>query len=175
MNNEHIKNLLKSLSLSDENILKVLEEIGSSGKVRILKHKAGTKDLISVGHWMKNIVVCDSNTGRNLIVQKLAGINTYTCNITHGSIGTGQATPANSDTHLTTPIVTVALTDSSIPTVNVASLQFFFPDNILANGTYYEFGTYIDTNQLFNHCLFDTSYVKAAGEDTTVEVQFTIN
>ena len=59
-----------------------------------------------------------------------------------------------------------------------AQVQFFFPDAILANETYYEFGTFIGgsssigTGNIFNHALFTNPYVKTAGVDTTVEVDF---
>jgi hypothetical protein len=64
---------------------------------------------------------------------------------------------------------------------NVATIQFFFADSALPNGTYTEFGAFIDgsgamsSGQLFNRVLFGTPYVKAAGEDTTIEVEITIN
>lgn len=152
---------------------------GISGLVRIITTKAGTQEILrKVEH--KNLVVSGTNTGRNLIAQKLAGDNTYSLNITHADIGTGSATPANSDTVLETATVRTALTIGEA-TGNGASLRFFFSDALLPDGSYTEFGTFvdgsgtIDTGQLFNRALFGSAYEKAAGEDTTVEVDFTIN
>lgn len=129
-----------------------------------------------------NIVVLGSNTGKNLIIQRLASQNTYSLNITYGEIGTGSTAVAASDTVLTTPSVRVATTLSTVGTgLNIVSLQFFFPDSGLANATYYEFGTFVDgsatigTGQMFNHILFSTPYTKNASEDTTIQVDFTVS
>lgn len=160
---------------------KITEKLkGIKGKVRIITYKAGTKEILRTSRWSKNLVVLGVNTGRNLIAQRLAGINTYSLNITHGDIGTGSTAPANSDTQLTTPSVRTVLSSYDVNN-NVAQLQFFFADSILANGTYREFGTFVDgtstisTGKMFNHALFSSPYVKASGEDTIVEVDFTIN
>ncbi len=155
------------------------DNAGVIGKVRITTYKAGTKQVIRKTHWFKNLVVSSANYGRNIIAQRLASINTYTLNVTHGEIGTGTNAPANSDTALQTPIDRIAITYQSV-TNNVVTLQFFWSDLDIANGTYQEFGTFIDgsatlgSGQLFNRVLFGTAYTKASGEDTTVEVTFTI-
>ena len=152
--------------------------IGASGKVRITKTRAGTREVLSVME-IKNLIVSGDNTGRNLICQRLAGTNTYSLNITHADIGTGTNAPANGDTALQTPTVRGALTLASISN-NIVTLQFFFSDATLPNGSYTEFGTFVDgsatigTGQLFNRALFGITYNKAAGEDTTVEVEFEI-
>lgn len=160
----------------------IAEQSGITGRVRIITYKAGTREILRVAPWSKNLVVNNSNRGRNIIAQRLASTNTYTLNITHGEIGTGTNVPANSDTALQTPTARVATTLATISiALNVVSCQFFFGDAALANGTYREFGTFIDgtatigTGQLFNRALFATAYTKASGEDTTIEVEFTIN
>jgi len=152
-----------------------------AGYIRITKYKAGTNEIVAQTPWMKNLVVNSSNYGRNLIVQRLVGTNTYTLNITHAEIGTSTGSPAASDVALASPIVRVVKTLGQVGAgLNQAQLQFFFSDANLPDGTYNEFGTYIDgaagtaTGQLFNHILFSSAYVKTAGEDTTVEVDFTI-
>lgn len=152
-----------------------------TGEVRITKYKAGTKEILWQSPWMKNLVVNNSNRGRNLIVQRLVATNTYTLNITYGEIGTSAGSPTASDVGLGTPTVRVATSLASVGVgLNVAQLQFFFTDGQLPNGTYQEFGTFVDgttataSGQLFNHILLSTPYTKAAGEDTTVEVDFTI-
>ncbi len=148
------------------------------GKVRITTRRNGK--IIRQTKWMKNLVVSSANYGRNLIAQRLGGVNTYTLNVTHGEIGTGTNAPANGDIGLQTGAVRVAITLASVVN-NVVSLQFFFSDATLPDGTYTEFGTFIDgaaglgTGQIFNRVLFSPGYSKSAGEDTTVEVEFTIN
>ncbi len=112
----------------------------------------------------------------------------YDDNAGDGSLGAnvptattaGAITPANSDTQLQTASVRSAVSSQAVNS-NVSDLQFFYPDAQLPNGTYSEFGTFVDgaaglnTGQLFNRALFGTQYVKNSGEDTTVEVSFTIN
>ncbi len=114
----------------------------------------------------------------------------YTDNLADGSLGAnvptattaGATAPANTDTKLQTASLRANVTNQIIAN-NVLTVQFFFPDASLPNGTYSEFGTFVDgaagvdTGQLFNRVLFGAPawYIKNAGEDTTVEVQFTIS
>lgn len=183
MNKKDLKNLLKKVGVSGEMIGKILaayEHVGVSGRVRITTYKAGTKKIIKRGKWSKNLVVSGTDTGRNLICQRLGGTNTYSLNVTHADIGTGTNTPQNSDTQLQTPTVRGALT-AAIISSNVVTLQFFFSDSALANGTYREVGSFVDgsgsvsTGKLFNRALFGSPYTKVTGQDTTVEVELTIN
>lgn len=156
------------------------ENLGIVGKVRITTYKAGTKEVLRQTEWYRNLVVSTAGYGRNLIAQRLGGTNTYSLNVTHGEMGTGTTPTANSDTALETPVARGALTSAAVVN-NAVTLQFFFADGALANGTYYEFGSFIDgtgtigTGRMFNHVLFGTPYNKGSGEDTTVEVDITIN
>lgn len=156
------------------------EQFGITGRVRVTAYKAGTQEVLRQTPWVRNLIVSSSNRGRNLIAQRLASINSYSLNVTHGELGTGTTAPANNDTALMSPSDRVATTYKSV-TNNAVLLQFFWSDADLANGTYREFGTFIDgsatlgSGQLFNRALFGTPYTKATGEDTTVEVEFTIN
>lgn len=160
--------------------IKTKDKIQIAGRVRIITYKAGMKEILRKTRWFRNLIVSGTNTGRNLIAQRLGGTNTYTLNATHADIGTGTNAPANSDTQLQTPSVRAAKT-SQVISGNVVTLQFFFSDAALPNGTYREFGTFIDgtgtlsSGQLFNRVLFGTAYTKASGEDTTVEVEITIS
>jgi hypothetical protein len=157
----------------------VKEKGGIKGKVRIFKTRAGTNEILNITKWTDNLVMLGTNTGKDLILDRLNADNTYSLNITHGDIGTGTNTPAVSDTTLQTPTVRVAKANGSIAS-NVLSIFFFFSDAVLANGTYREFGSFVDgsatisTGQLFNRVLFASAYVKATGEDTTVQVDFTL-
>ncbi len=124
----------------------------------------------------KNLIMTGTNTGRDLLVQRLIGVTTYTATINYGAIGTGSTAPAAGNTQLVaeTARTTVALAQDSGN--NQAAIQFFFADSALANGTYREFGTFVDgtasanSGKIFNRALFSTAYVKATGTDTTVEV-----
>lgn len=148
------------------------------GVVSVIKTDSKTGEVISVMR-QKNRIMLGTNTGKDLILDRLAGDNTYSLNISYGDIGSGTNTPADSDTALQTPVTRVAKS-SAIVSGNVVSIQFFYPDGGLANGSYNEFASFVDgsatisTGKIFNRALFGSTYVKATGEDTTVQVDFTL-
>lgn len=156
------------------------ENLGIVGKVRITTYKAGTKEVLRQTEWYRNLVVSSAGYGRNLICQRLAGTNTYSLNVTHGEMGTSSTSATNADTALGAAVARGALTSASVVN-NAVVLQFFFADGALSNGTYREFGSFIDgtgtlgTGRMLNHVLFGTPYNKASGEDTTIEVDITVN
>jgi hypothetical protein len=96
--------------------------------------------------------------------------------ISWAEMGTGTTPPANTDTALTTPTNREPVSYAADIGFNEAQLQFFFPDAVLANETYYECGSFIGgdssigTGNLFNHALFATPYSKSAGTDSTIEI-----
>jgi len=160
--------------------MKLQEDTAIMGKVRVITTKAGTNEVIRVSEWSKNRVMLGTNTGKSLILQRLVGINTYTLNIGHGDIGTGSTAPVDGNTQLQTAVARVAVTNPSFAS-NVASLFFFYSDAGLANGTYREFGSFvggtasINTGQIFQRALFGVAYVKASGEDSTVQLDLTVS
>jgi len=160
-------------------VIKENEQLKIKGRVRVITTKAGTNQILRISEWTKNLIVLGENTGRNLILKKLAGDNTYSLNITHADIGTGTNPPSNSDTQLQTPTARAALSGYTIST-NLSTLRFFFSDALLPNGTYREFGTFIDgsgtlsSGRLFNRALFSSPYTKSSGEDSTFEVEIEI-
>ena len=147
------------------------------GRVKWIKRHSITGELIEESGWKNNLIMLSADRGFDLILDRLAGTNTYTLNVTHGDIGTGSTTPAVTDTTLTTPSVRASLSGSTISGGTV-SLQFLFTDAALANGTYYEFGTFIDgtstisTGRIFNHALFTSALVKTTLQDITIQVDF---
>lgn len=147
------------------------------GYVKIETYKEGKK--IRETEEQHNLIMLGTNTGISLILQRLIGTNTYTGNITHADIGTGNTSPTTADTQLQTA-TTRAVRGAQSITGGQADFSFFFPDALLSNGTYKEFGTFVDgtisvnTGQLFNRLVFGTPYVKASGEDTTIKVRFTL-
>ena len=152
--------------------------VSVEGVFTITKTDAKTGEIISQFK-KKNRIMLGTNTGKTLILQRLASINTYSLNINYLDIGTGSTTPADGDTILTTPTVRVPLANASV-SANIASLFFYLSDATLANGTYYEVGTFVDgtatisTGKIFNHALFTSAYVKATGEDTTIQLDITL-
>lgn len=174
------------------NILEKLASISSGAlgdfmlsRAQALKAKAQSvldAGFIELAVVQRNLIVSDvGGTGKNLLARALGGDNTYSPNITYGEIGTGNTAPASSDVALTTPTDRVAVTSADISN-NTVILRFFFSDGTLADGTYYEFGTFggggsatIGTGKMFNHALFGSPYVKGTGQDTTVDVEIDIN
>jgi hypothetical protein len=146
-----------------------------------LAHQVMRDGYLATPVVQKNLVMQSPNYGKDIIIQRLVGINTYSLNILFGEIGTGNTTPAITDTGLTTPTNRASVGFQQDFGTTDAIVQFFFSDSQLANTTYYEFGCFIDgsstigSGQLFNHALFATSYTKVAGQDTTVECDFSIS
>lgn len=148
--------------------------------------KARAQEILDAGFIelavvQKNLIVSSTGgTGKNLLARALGSDNTYTPNIGYGEIGTGSTAPAMADVALTTPTVRAAVSTADISN-NIVTLRFFYSDATLANGTYTEFGTFcggsitIGTGKMFNHALFTSSYSKAAGQDTSVDVEIDVN
>ena len=184
--------------------MKTSEALSVSGKIIVRSHPAGTlhlyqslvdlrrldlaRELLSGGTIeveQKNLIVDSSNYGKDILVQYLisayAGSNPFPLGIAWGEIGTGNTTPAASDTALTTPTNRATVAYAADLGFNEAQLQFFFPDASLANGTYYECGSFIGGSSLigsgnmFNHALFSSPYSKSSGTDTTLEIDITIS
>lgn len=155
-----------------KNIIKV------SGRFRIIKSIEGK--VIWISDWQNNLVMNGTDTGVNLIADKLAGTNTYSLNITHGDIGTGSTAPAISDIALQTPTNRSAVITKNV-SAGTVTFTFFFSNAILANGIYNEFGIFVDgtstisTGQLFARSLFLSAYTKATGEDTTIQYEIDIS
>jgi hypothetical protein len=179
------------------------ERLTVSGKVILRSHPAGTIDryndlkaqgriqeaqaLIKSGKIeveQKNLIVGSSNYGIDILVQYLVsaynGSFNFPLGIAWGEIGTGSTTPATGDTALTTPTNRATVSYAADSGFQTAQLQFFFPDAVLTNGTYYECGSFIggsstiSSGNMFNHALFSTPYSKSSGTDTTLEIDILI-
>jgi len=177
------------------------ERTGIRGTVIVRAHPAGTidayhtlvtegkiaeaQDLIKAGDIkvvQRNLVVDSLNYGIDILVQYLLsaynGSFSFPLGIAYGEIGTGTTTPQSTDSALQTPTNRIPITYGADSGFNMAVTQFFFPDSVLANTTYHEFGTFIGgsntigSGNMFNHALFSSPYSKSAGTDTTVEVDF---
>lgn len=151
-----------------------------TGKVRVIVSDSKTNIVKRVGEWSKNLVMDTTGRGIQMLMERLGGSTTYTGIINYGAIGTGSTTPTISDTQLTTEITRTTVSTTSI-SGDIVTFKFFISDANLTNGTYREFGTFVDgtvtlnSGRLFNHALFGTPHTKATGEDTTIQVDFTFS
>lgn len=164
-----------------KNILQPKSEgLKLTGKITIRSYKAGTKELLQT-IVQKNLIMVSTNRGLALLVNRLIADTTYTTIINYGAIGTSSTAVTTADTQLGTETLRTTVAFGQNVSNTQAKVQFFFTDTLLANGTYREFGTFVDgtasanSGRLFNHALFSTPYVKAGGTDTTVEVDFTFS
>lgn len=164
--------MMKELFLKDR--------FGITGKVRVIVTDSKTGEVKRVGEWSNNLVMNTTGRGIQMLMERLSGSTTYTGIINYGGIGTSATAPATSDTQLTAETARTTTATATI-SANVLTCKFFFADANLANGTYREFGTFVDgtssanSGRLFNHALFGTAHTKATGEDTTVQVDFTFS
>jgi hypothetical protein len=160
-------------------IITMKDTLGLKGRYQIIKTCSLTGKVLYDSGWQDNLIMLGTNTGRDLILDKLNGDNTYTSNITYLDIGTSSTAPAVSDTNL---VAGVARTDkaSGVVSGNMVTFGFFFASANLANGTYREVATFVDgtsslgTGQIFSRALFASNYVKGTNEDTTINWQYTL-
>jgi len=85
-----------------------------------------------------------ATVGREVFARRLSGETTYTGEVTYGALGNG-ATPSftGSDTQLNNEVGRKAVSDSAYDS-NIAYIDFFFASGDIADGTYTEWGTFID-------------------------------
>jgi len=121
----------------------------------------------------KNLVV---TVGRKVLAMRLANDTTYTAIINYGALGTGTTPPANGDTTLETEVYRNQTASAAFDD-NIAYITFFYTASE-TNGTYREFGAFIDgaagagTGQLFNRVA--VNWTKSDTETLTVDCIFTI-
>ena len=180
------------------------EGIKISGKITIRSYPAGTlhlyESLVALGRLglarelladgkveveQKNLIVDSSNYGIDILVQYLIsaynGSFAFPLGIAWGELGTGTTSPAAGDIALTTPTNRAPVAYAADNALQTAQLQFFFPDAVLANETYYECGSFIGgsstigSGNMFNHALFASPYSKSAGTDTTLEIDISFS
>ena len=158
------------------------ESLKLTGIIRVFSHPAGSdyKTHGKLESETKNLIMTGGNIGRDLLVQWLLGVATYPVGISWGAIGTSNTAVTATDTQLGAEANRTSPSYKQDYAFSEVIVQFFFPDAVLANTTFYEFGTFVggtssaNTGQIFNHALFGTPYTKVAGQDTTVEVDITL-
>jgi hypothetical protein len=123
----------------------------------------------------QNLVVL---TGRSVFARILAGDTTYTGAINYGALGSGSTAVSSANTQLATEVKR-KLYGTRTQTGAQANLDFYYSKSD-TNGTYNEFGTFIDgtatvnTGQLYNRVLTG-GWTKSASESMTVSLQVDIN
>lgn len=125
--------------------------------------------------WINNLVVLNSLRGLNIVIRRLAGDTAVDLTISSGAIGTGTNAPAITDTALQTPVLTGISVARLSNTDSVVTAEFFATDDQLADGTYNEFGVYVNSasEKLFARSLISPAHSKSAGEDTLIEYTIT--
>lgn len=145
------------------------------GEVKWIKSRDGI--ILAESAWCSNKVLSGSNLGVSMLLDRLAGITTYTGTITHADIGDDDTTATAADLGLGNGLArsTVKLKSRSGLSTDY---RFFYPDATTPDDTYKEFGMFVDgsagvgTGQCFNHLVM-TDLVKASGEDHTILCRLT--
>lgn len=90
----------------------------------------------------KENLVC--TRGRAVLAERLSGGTTYTGEVTDGALG-NQVSPSftNASTQLGSEVGRKASSDAAFDD-NIAYIDFFFASGDIADGTYTEWGTFID-------------------------------
>lgn len=116
--------------------------------------------------------------GRACFTGRLVGETTYTGVVNYGALGSGTTAVMDTDTVLDTEVARKG-TATRTRTGNSATLRFFYSKSD-TDGTYEEFGTFIDgtasadSGQMFNRVLTG-GWVKSDLESLTVTAQFDLN
>lgn len=143
--------------------IKNKESASIAGVLTITKLKNGKK--IWESEPMHNKVVSSDGYGRNLLMRKLAGVDTYPVEIDSFSIGDGTTAPVDADTGLENSLVSgIDLTNVSLSN-NVLTIDVFISDDNLPDDTYAEVGFFC-TGRIFSRILLTAPYTKSTGEDT---------
>ncbi len=195
MNNPNIKTLegmkpsgritVRSLRAGTVEVINsVISKFGRTEKSAHLIKSLIEHNTLGTPIVQSNLIMQGSSTGKDLLVKWLLSYynnSNLGLGVNYGAIGSGSTAPAVTDTQLQTEVARVLVTLGTETGYNAAQFQFFFADASLANGSYREFGTFVggtasaNTGSIFNRALFASTYTKAAGTDTTVEVDITFN
>lgn len=139
------------------------ESASIAGVLTISKFKNGQK--IWQSEPMHNKVVSSDGYGRNLLMRKLAGVDTYPVEIDSFSLGDGTTAPVDADTGLENSLVSGVDLTNVVLSNNVLTIDVFISDDNLPDDTYAEAGFFC-TARLFSRILLTAPYTKSTGEDT---------
>jgi len=144
------------------------------------EYQAALVDLIRAGGILRTTIHRNLTTtvGRSVLARLLAGDTTYTGAINYGALGSGSTTPAVGNTQLATEVYRKLYANRQ-QSGATATIDFYYSKSN-TNGTYNEFGCFIDgtgtanSGQLFNRVLTG-GWTKSASEAMTVSIQFDLN
>jgi hypothetical protein len=146
------------------------------GKVQIIRTDNITGNIKEITDWYKNVV---TNDGVQAMAQSMAGDINDT--FQHGEIGTDGSSPNKSNSSLGSPTKRKQLSVGNEINGDTVQVKYFFTDAELPNQDYEEFGAWINgdnnigSGSLVNRVLFDSTYSKTAGDDTTIQYELTLN
>lgn len=121
-----------------------------------------------------NIVV---TAGRTVLARLLSGDNTYSGEINYGALGDGSPDVSNSRTTLVNEVYRKVASSQAYDN-NIVYVDFFYAAGD-TNGTYTEFGNFIDgtgsadTGQLFSY-IATGGWTKSGSESLFISCQYTI-
>lgn len=118
--------------------------------------------------------------GRNVLCRLLAGDTTYSGQVNYGALGTVVSpVPTNASTQLGTEVYRKIYSSHTQDGNNVSYIDFFYAASD-TNGTYTEFGNFIDgtasvnTGRIFSY-IATGGWVKTSLQSLFVSCQYTIN
>jgi hypothetical protein len=120
-----------------------------------------------------------ATVGRNVLARLLTGDVTYSGQINYGALGSSSTAPNNSDTQLGTEVYRKLFASHTTDGNNVVYVDFFYAATD-TNGTYNEFGNFIDgtasanTGRLFSHVLTG-GWTKTNLQSMFISCQYTIS
>jgi hypothetical protein len=118
--------------------------------------------------------------GRNVLCRLLAGDTTYSGQVNYGALGTGVSpSPSSSSTQLATEVYRKIYSSHTQDGANTSFIDFFYAAGD-TNGTYTEFGNFIDgtssanSGQMFSY-VATGGWVKTSLQSLFVSCQYIIN
>ena len=139
--------------------------------LRALQDAGGFKRSLT----RRNLVV---TSGRSVLARLLAGDTTYSGAINYGALGSASTTPVVGNTQLGTETFRKLYANRQ-QSGATTTIDFYYSKGD-TNGTYNEFGCFIDgtgssnSGQMFNHVLTG-GWTKSAAEAMTVSIQFDLS
>jgi len=118
-----------------------------------------------------------ATVGRAVLAERLAGGATYSGEINYGALGDDNTAPTNADVALGNEVYRKLVSSQTFDD-NIAYIDFFYTASD-TNGTYEEFGNFIDgaagadTGQLWSHILTG-GWTKSNTESLFVSCQYTL-
>jgi hypothetical protein len=159
----------------DDPVVDLLRTALRYGRQNVIK-QLEAQGIIERHYAAHNLV---ATVGRNVLARLLTGDTTYSGQINYGALGSSSTTPNNSDTQLGTEVYRKLYASHTTDGNNIAYVDFFYAATD-TNGTYNEFGNFIDgtasanTGRLFSHILTG-GWTKTNVQSMFVSCQYTIS